>query len=432
MRYIHLNPLRAGIVVDPRLGSPRFYDKKDSNVSKQRHHNSFGFKKYMFTKYYIQLVQFADGVRRPLPYFHQHQMWFALVVALQLAFISTLAGACMLCVPGSYPKTTLADTLLQSKTVVMARERRDKARTFYAVEFLKGAIDGNDFHAFVNPKELRMLRQQPEDVVVFRRENLGSNWQYIAYADNEYQEFIRSILGQSSKWQKIRGSRDRIDFFAERLKHSNQQIKEQAHLEVSRAPYASIKRIAGTIPRQQIREFLGGRRFFEWHRLYILMLGQSRHPDDIAYIRRHLESAAAYGLKTNLSAWVTAFIETNPETGVEEIENLYFSNKSRTKNELQEICMSLSVLGSEAGYSLARELFERRNRIVHSYDNLLENYPQMAGPVAKDLTIWQIRAHVERLTQIRDNESALNPDSKMAITYYLSISQGFPHITTAQ
>jgi hypothetical protein len=56
----------------------------------------------------------------------------------------------------------------------------------------------------------------------------------------------------------------------------------------------------------------------------------------------------------------------------------------------------------------------------------------MAGPVAKDLTIWQIRAQVERLTQIRENESALDPDKKMAITHYLSISRRFPPIETAR
>jgi hypothetical protein len=56
----------------------------------------------------------------------------------------------------------------------------------------------------------------------------------------------------------------------------------------------------------------------------------------------------------------------------------------------------------------------------------------MAGPVAKDLTVWQIRALVERLKQIKENESALEPGAKMAITHYLSISRRFPRIETAQ
>ena len=361
---------------------------------------------------------------------NQVSMWFALMMFLLWLFFASSAGACMICFP--YPKTTLADKLLQSKTVIMARERTDKPYSFYTVAVLKGAIDKSDINAFIDSTARRMLKQHTDDVVVFRQQYLAPGWLYTAYADSEYQEFIRAIIEQSSSWQKFIGDKNRIDFFAERLNHSNQLISEQAYLEVGRAPYASIKSIAGTIPRQQIRDFLDKWRLVEWHSLYILMLGQSRHPDDIAYIRNKIETAATYGFKTNLSAWVTAFIETNPENGVEEIENLYFSNKNRTTDELKEVCIGLSVLGSEVDFRNAPKLVDRRNRIVNSYGTLLENHPLMAGPVAKDLTIWQIRALVERLTQIKENESALDPDTKMAVTHYLSISKRFPRIKTVQ
>jgi hypothetical protein len=39
--------------------------------------------------------------------------------------------------------------------------------------------------------------------------------------------------------------------------------------------------------------------------------------------------SAKFGFKTNLSAWVTAFIEAYPDTGIEEIATLYFK-----KNDL--------------------------------------------------------------------------------------------------
>ena len=72
-----------------------------------------------------------------------------------------------------------------------------------------------------------------------------------------------------------------------------------------------------------------------------------------------------------------------------------------------------------------RDRIARRQRIVSSYGTLLENYPLMAGPVAKDLISWQERALVEQLTEIKENESSLDPNAKMAINYYLSISQRF-------
>jgi hypothetical protein len=355
--------------------------------------------------------------------------WFVLVVLFSWAFFASTTGACVICFP--YPKTTLADILLESKTVIMARERTDKPYSFYAVDVLKGTIDGSDINAFVDSTSRRMLKHNSDGVLVFTLQYEGQDWQYTAYADTEYQQFVRSIIEQSSRWQGFEGDRNRIDFFAERLNHGNQFINAEAYLEVGRAPYASIKRIADNVPRQKIREFLNKWQLIEWHSLYILMLGQSRHPDDIAYIREKLKAAAEYRFEKNLAAWVTAFIETNPETGVEDIEKLYFNDKNRTPDELQEVCKGLSVLGSEGGFRVAPELVERRHRIVRSYGTLLENHPQMAGLVARDLTTWRIRALVDQLTQIKENESALDPDTKMAINYYLSISQRFLRIEAA-
>ena len=355
--------------------------------------------------------------------------WLLLMILLLWACFASTAGACQICFP--YPKTTLADRLLQSKTVVLSREKTDDPYSFYTVEVLRGEIDGKDINVFIDTTARRMLKQNSEDVVVFRR-NEGPDWLYTTYADIEYQKFIRAIIKQSAGWQDSSGVLERINFFAERLNHNHRLISEQAYLEVGRAPYASIKQIAKTIPRRRIRASLSNPRFIEWHSLYILMLGQSQHPDDIAYIRNKIKAAAAYGFKINLAAWVTAFIETNPQTGVEEIEALYFKNKDRTLDELREVGKALSVLGSEGGFQPSPELVGRRHRIINSYGALLDNYPLMAGPVAKDLTIWQVRALVEKLKQIRADESALDPDTKMTINFYLAISNRFQPIKTTQ
>jgi hypothetical protein len=155
------------------------------------------------------------------------------------------------------------------------------------------------------------------------------------------------------------------------------------------------------------------------------MLGTKQYPEDLAYIRQKLESVAAFGLKTNLSAWVTAFIEAHPDTGVEEIEKMYFSNKVRTRDELQEVLKALSVLGSDVRFLVAPESINRQRRIISSYSTLLKNYPMMAGAVANDLTVWKTQALIEQLSDILEKEPDLDPNSKMAVSYYLSISPRF-------
>ena len=355
-------------------------------------------------------------------------LFFVAGISLVGAFNAPMVEACVICIP--YSETTQADVLIDNKSIVFAKENTEKPYTFHCVEVLKGAIECDGFEAFINTTAKRMLSMNTEDVVVFGQMSSWGKWRYIAYADIEYQAFIREIVKQADGWQEINAS-NRIDFFAERLTSSNPLIREQAYLEVGRAPYSSIKRIAGTIPRRQIREFLANWRFIEWHNLYILMLGQSLHPDDRAYIREKLENTAKYHLKGNLSAWVTAFIESHPDTGLEEIETLYFSNQDRTREELEAVLMGLSVLASEEGIRLNAEIVDRRHRIVKCYATLLENHPMMAGPVASDLMLWEIRALVEQLSNIRANHSTLEPLSKLMVTFYLSEASRFPAIEEA-
>ena len=351
----------------------------------------------------------------------------AICVALFILVSVAVVDACVICVP--YPKTTLADTLIRSDTIVMARERADKPFSLYVVEVLKGAAGMSGFDAFIHSTARRRLKQNADDVAVYGRENAEAGWQYIVYADVEYQKFIRALLKQAASWKQSRNDPRRIDFFVERLNSGHSGISEQAYLEVGRAPYATIKRAAGSVSRKQIHDFLSDWQLVEWHSLYILMLGQSRHPDDTAFIRKHLISSAAYASRLNLSAWVTAFIESHPDTGVEEIENIYFRTSHRTMEELQEVLIGLSVLGAERG---SREAVSRRRRIVSSYGTLIENYPMMAGPVAKDLTAWQIRALTEPLTRVKESASELDADAKLAITHYLSVSHRFPQMETAR
>jgi hypothetical protein len=336
------------------------------------------------------------------------------------------ADACQICVP--FPQTTLADSLIESESVVMVREDNDRPYIFRPIEVLKGAIESHDIEAFVDSVSRRKLEQNPEDVAVLVRNGPEEAWSYRNYANSDTQEFIRAIIEQSARWNGSRGDDRRIAFFTEYLTDESSLIREQAYLEVGRAPYSVIKTIAGAIPREQILGFLANWRLVEWHNLFILMLGQSRIPSDHDLIRNKFETNARYGLRTNLSAWTTAYIETNPETGIEDIEALYLAKRDRTREELEEVHRSLSVLGSEGGAVAKPRVAQRRRRIVESYAILLEHHPTMAGKVARDLTNWRSQALVEQLSSIMKGETMLDPDSKMAVSYYLSMAPRFRSI----
>jgi hypothetical protein len=125
-------------------------------------------------------------------------------VILYVAFLSgaidaQTANACMICVP--YPKTTLADRLNESESVVFAREKGGKPYFFGTVELLKGRNAGDYFKAYIYSSDRRKLSKNPNDAAVFGKNDSGDDWQYISYADGEYQTFIREIILRANSWQ---------------------------------------------------------------------------------------------------------------------------------------------------------------------------------------------------------------------------------------
>lgn len=352
------------------------------------------------------------------------QVCSCLLLAIFCTFILQVpsAQACTICVP--YPERTLADRLLAHDEIIFAREMDNSPYVFYPVETLRGAEAHGPIKLFCDSSTRRKLLHIPDSAVVLARKSSEEEWRMITFADSSYQPFIRAIVGNASGWLDSPGNGERVRYFSGLLTSEHPQIQEQAYLEVGRAPYSMIKPLAREISREQIYKMLANFRFIEWHSLYILFLGQSNNPDDIAYIRKHIESASRLGMTTNLSAWLTAFIETHPETGLEEVKTWYFSKPGRSKDELEQVITSLSVLGSQENPE-DLPFFLLRHNIVDSYALLLDNYPEMAGRVARDLAMWQVRAHVERLTEIRERMPQAEPSEIYQLDHYLSMAPSY-------
>jgi len=347
---------------------------------------------------------------------------FAGVLLCALSRIPT-AQACQICVP--YPEETLADRLLENDEIIFAREVADSPYFFYQVEVLKGPGVSRSLKMFCDSATRRKLRAIPDSVVVLARKK-DERWYLIAHADTGFQPFIRTIVSRGEGWSGLSDNRDRLRFFSRFLHSDDERIHRQAYIEVGRAPYAMIKDLAAEISREQIYDLLRNYRLIEWQNLYILMLGQSRETDDLDFIRDKVQSAARFGSTQNLAAWVTAFIESHPDSGVEDIERLYFMSKTRSDDEIVQVLTSMSILGSQTREApLDQRIFKLRLKIVRSYATLLENYPEMAGYVAKDLAAWQIRAHTDIIASIRERRELANPSSIYAVDYYLSAAPGF-------
>lgn len=329
--------------------------------------------------------------------------------------------ACVVCVP--YPKVTHADTLLASENVVLAREDPARPFTLAVVEVLKGSIGDDSTGVFLPSVNRRQLKLNAADgIVLVQRDGA---WERLTYASPEYKAFIGEILAHAVNWRGDSGARSRFDYFASRLNDEHAGIRRQAYLEVGRAPYDWIKTVALEVPVERLRANLADYRFIEWHRLYILMLGQSKEDRDRAYIREKFERAAHYRSTINLSAWATAYVEAYPAVAIDRIENWYFKDAERTRAELEEILRAFSVLTNSDRLLVSQRTAELRRRLAGAYASLLEHHPGMSGWVANDLRRWERRVLVERLKEIRRNKIALDPASAFAVDSYLKLAAGF-------
>lgn len=332
---------------------------------------------------------------------------FAVLLACGLCLIAGSAHACVVCIP--YPKRTHADILIESESVVLARENPDRPFSYRSIEALKGAQRGAEIDLFLDSQTRRSLAAYPEWSVVLARKDAKSGWRNLGIADLDYAALVRTVIARGQQWASAEGREDRLDFFEKRLGHANAKIRTQAYLEIGRAPYARIRAAAAAVPRRRLRGFLEDWRHIEWHALYILMLAQSDHADDRALIRRRFELAARHRLTRNLSAWATAYIEVDGRQAIDRIEDIFVRGRERRQDELVEIAKALSVHGR----------LHLRNRIVQSYAALIDRYPVMAGLVARDLTAWKRWDLADRFAALSEKAVDLDLSASYAIDYYV-------------
>lgn len=299
--------------------------------------------------------------------------------------------ACPVCM--ALPTKTAADEVTLSETIVFAREDPDHPFCFTAVELLKGDAVVGDIDLFVDSYTRRQLKANPSYVVVLARTTGGAPWQSIGVADADFKTVIRRIVTFADGWAVASGPNKRYEFFLPLLGHKNPAIFELAYLELGRAPYSVIKKIASFVSRDELRPLLHQREYIKWRSLAILLLAQDASAADRDLIVDSFNGCQRFGSATNLSAWSTAYIEVDEVQAVQAIEDKYLRDPKRTEAEIRAVITALSVHGRSGHTHL-------RDRITRGYGAALANHPVVAGQIAKDLRDWQKWEYQEDINQL--------------------------------
>ena len=224
-------------------------------------------------------------------------------------------------------------------------------------------------------------------------------------ADRETQESVlqEAILNQLPRVERGMAVLAVLGAIAPLLGHADIRLHEAAYLEIARAPYNEIRRIATEGPIETVRGMLDEPRYLEWRSLAILMLAESQRSADRAQIRKAFEDKQRLGSLFNLAAWATAYLAIEGEDGLERIRRWYLTQPERSREELKEIVKALSV------YASAVAPF--REPVAAAYRALLETHPSLAPDVSRDLITWRRWDFVEQIRGIRAAIEAGNFDA---------------------
>ena len=340
-------------------------------------------------------------------------------VAVVLVLITPIppAQACLICLP--VPTTSPVDYLLGADLIVVAREDPGAPYWLTPTQILRGDATGIDRSFFLEaPLRPGPSLDRNREVICAYGSHLGDSqpeWVRVGDASADFNLLVAEILQNREQWQSHPGKR--ATYFSRYLGHQNQQIRMLAHLEVARAPYDQIREFKGILTFPELRSSLQNFRLTDWHPLYILLLAQSGQGEDLTLISGKVRSAAETGLSLHLAAWVTGWLEIEPESALQFLEREYLSGNPRDAAEIRAIFRALSVHGNRGHQHL-------RERIAEAYRAILHQQPQMAPGVVNDLMNWQQWGLADSLRPITTSPPAgMDQASLLQIHAYLRKAQ---------
>lgn len=304
--------------------------------------------------------------------------------------LAVSADACQICLP--FPTESLADHLLSSSPLVLARENPDRPFTLHPTRTLaRGETTPPELELFLDSSTRRQLAFNQDLSLLCGWSNEMGEWRRLALYDETLAPVVSDILENRQRWKSA--PEFRVRYFAGFLDHAETVLSDLAHLEVARAPYKQVIQFADRLPREELHKRLADLRRIEWHSLYILLLAQSENPADQEMIRDQLESNARYATTLQTAAWATALIEIDGENGVQRLSELYLDHSKRIPQEYAAIHAALRVHGDQGKPEI-------RDSIVSAYRKLLETHPALAPALAEDLTRWQRFDHAGQFADL--------------------------------
>lgn len=337
-----------------------------------------------------------------------------LTAVLLLGVFAVSAYAHPILVPR--PTLTLADRLLLSDFIVLAREDADRPFHFAPVKVIKGEPQETPIDVFMPSNIRNRLAANPQLTMVMGSRSGDDEWRAYGLADDEYLRVVQNILDSADHWQpRETDNMPRLRELAKLLGHPDIRLHELAYLEIGRASYASIREVGSNVPLEKVREMLNNPLYFQWRGLDIMLLGLSGSDKDQALVLKEMNERQQGAVTMNLAAWATAYLEVTGIQGIDDIADWYLRNPDRSREELQLITRAL------AGHATEDPGF--RKPVAEAYSVLLATHPRSAPDIAHDLIAWQEWGLFDQVQALQPALARADPLGVYKVNLYLRLAK---------
>lgn len=333
--------------------------------------------------------------------------------------------ACMVCVADPMERVLVTE-LEKSEEVVLARPVPDsRDGRFQIVRVLKGESSitpGTEVVASL-PLFSEDGGKMGPGIVLLTRRNVDSFWIIRAPASVLHQvlffQKVLSIPPAPDEAGAAHAAR-RTKFFLRYLHHADPLLDRAAAAEIANAPYSALKAVKEGLSHDKIRgkvdEYQAGE---DQRALYYTLLGICGNEDDRALINERVDSLWRSGGSKNLAAMLTAKLELEGESAVDEIETRYFRDRSRTLPEIEAAVLALRVHG-DADDAISRD------RVIAAYHTFFDDREPLIFYIAADLARWEDWDSKERLVEIAEARGDDLPEIRRQVEAYLKCYSNSP------
>lgn len=253
-------------------------------------------------------------------------------------FFAGVASACSF--HGYQPRKTFVQSVLESAELVLARPAASNPFQFSQIEVLMGSWNGGKIPLLVDTATRRRLSVSPRDQVLLSRDSSGE-WTRLAYIDAAMAPILAETLANQQAWSTY-GSEERARFFANLLRHPDQDVHHLALRELDTMSYASLRQLELSFDADRLLSRLNNLGEADLKPIRVLLLGLRGDTVPIEHLRNGVELS----LKSTgpmLGAYSVALLEQGGAVEVEWLARTHLIDRTLPIGARQLLVEALSI-----------------------------------------------------------------------------------------